>query len=146
MSKHDFTAAEFADRRARLRAALHDRDLDWLVVIHPVAIRWLTGSDAKSYQEFQCLFFSAEEAPLTVLTRAGEVAEFQDDALVDEVVGWGGGIAEDPIPHFTAWRKAGPGCRSASTPAYYLHPYHLLALREALGASLWPSPPPWSTT
>ncbi len=143
MSKHDFDTAEFAARRARLREALAEADLDWLVVIHPVAIRWLTGSDAKSYQEFQCLFFSAEEAPLTVLTRAGEVAEFRDDALVDEVVGWGGGIAEDPIPHFrTVAKRLGlPGARvGLDVPACYLHPYHLLALREALGASLVAEP------
>jgi len=143
MSKHDFTAAEFAERRRRLRAALAKADLDWLVVVHPVAIRWLTGSDAKSYQEFQCLFFSAEEAPLTVLTRAGEVAEFQDDALVDEVVGWGGGIAEDPIPHFTAVAKrlGLMGARvGLDVPAFYLHPHHYLALREVLGTSLVAEP------
>lgn len=143
MSKHDFAAAEFAGRRRRLRAALGERGLDWLVVIHPVAIRWLTGSDAKSYQEFQCIFFSAEEAPLVVLTRAGEVAEFLDDALVDEVVGWGGGIAEDPIPHFAALAKR-LGLMDArvglEVPACYLHPHHYLALREVLGTSLVAEP------
>ena len=143
MSRHDFTAAEFADRRRRLRAALRERNIDWLVVIHPVSIHWLTGSDAKSYQEFQCLFFSAEEAPLVVLARAGEVAELRDDALVDEVVGWGGGIAEDPIPHFTAVAKR-LGLMDAriglEVPAYYLHPHHYLALREVLGTSLVAEP------
>lgn len=143
MSRHDFTAAEFADRRRRLRAVLRERDIDWLVVIHPVSIHWLTGSDAKSYQEFQCLFFSAEEAPLVVLARAGEVAELHDDALVDEVVGWGGGIAEDPIKHFTAVAKR-LGLMDAriglEVPAYYLHPHHYLALREVLGTSLVAEP------
>lgn len=143
MSRHDFTAAEFADRRRRLRAALRERNIDWLVVVHPVSIHWLTGSDAKSYQEFQCLFFSAEEAPLVVLARAGEVAELRDDALVDEVVGWGGGIAEDPIPHFTAVAKR-LGLMDAriglEVPAYYLHPHHYLALREVLGTSLVAEP------
>ncbi len=143
MSRHDFTAAEFADRRRRLRAALRERNIDWLVVIHPVSIHWLTGSDAKSYQEFQCLFFSAEEAPLVVLARAGEVAELRDDALVDEVVGWGGGIAEDPIPHFTAVAKR-LGLMDAriglEVLAYYLHPHHYLALRDVLGTSLVAEP------
>lgn len=143
MSRHDFTAAEFADRRRRLRAALRERNIDWLVVIHPVSIHWLTGSDAKSYQEFQCLFFSAEEAPLVVLARAGEVAELRGDALVDEVAGWGGGIAEDPIPHFTAVAKR-LGLMDAriglEVPAYYLHPHHYLALREVLGTSLVAEP------
>ena len=143
MSRHDFTPGEFALRRKRLRAALRRLDLDWLVVVHPVAIHWLTGSDAKSYQEFQCLFLCTDEAPLVVLTRAGEVAEFLDDALVDEVVGWGGGIAEDPIPHFerVAKRLGLPGSRiGLEVPAYYLHPHHYLALRRILGTSLVAEP------
>ena len=44
MSKHDFTAAEFADRLSRVRAALAAEGLDWLVAVHPVSIHWLTGT------------------------------------------------------------------------------------------------------
>jgi len=55
MSRHDFTPAEFHDRLHRVRQALGERGLDWLLLCHPVSIHWLTGSDAKSYQEFQCL-------------------------------------------------------------------------------------------
>src|SRR6188768_3575246 len=98
MSKHDFTAGEFAERRSRLQAAMANAGLDWLVIFHPVSIHWLTGSDAKSYQEFQCLFVSAKPGPLVVLTREGEKNEFLDDALIDQVEPWGGGEIEDPIP------------------------------------------------
>src|SRR3546814_20982406 len=59
MSKHDFTPDEFADRRSRVRAAVAAAGLDWLVAFHPVSIHWLTGSDAQSYQEFQCLLIPA---------------------------------------------------------------------------------------
>ena len=100
MSKHDFSAEEFAGRRARVRAAIGAAGLDWLVAFHPVSIHWLTGSDAKSYQEFQCLLVPAKDGPLTVLTRQGEVDEYRDDALVDAIVGWGGGVEEDPIAAF----------------------------------------------
>ena len=54
------------------------RGLDWLVAIHPVSIHWLTGSDAKSYQEFQCLLVGARDEPLVVLTRAGRGARVRD--------------------------------------------------------------------
>ena len=64
MSKHDFSTEEFASRLARTRAAIADAGLDWLLVFHPVSIHWLTGSDAKSYQEFQCLFVAAADKPL----------------------------------------------------------------------------------
>jgi Xaa-Pro dipeptidase len=143
VSRHDFSAAEFALRRQRVRAALAAEALDWLVCFHPVSIHWLTGSDAKSYQEFQCLLVPAGPGPLVVLTRAGEVAEFQDDALVDEVVGWGGGIAEDPLPHFArlAERLAITAARvGIEVPAYYLHPHHYLGVRDILGGSLVAEP------
>src|SRR5690349_12749729 len=100
MSKHDFTAAEFAQRLARTRAAVAAEDLDWLVAVHPVSIHWLTGSDAKSYQEFQCLLVGARDEPLVVLTRNGEVHEFRADSRADEVYGFGGGENEDPIEAF----------------------------------------------
>src|SRR3954467_1398722 len=100
MSKLDFSTDEFALRRARTREAIAQAGLDWLLIVHPVSIHWLTGSDAKSYQEFQCLFFSARPRPVSILTRTGELNEFRDDALVDQVWAWGGGNTEDPVAAF----------------------------------------------
>jgi Xaa-Pro dipeptidase len=143
MSKHDFTAEEFSSRRSRVRDAIAAAGLDRLVIFHPVSIHWLTGSDAKSYQEFQCLLISAKPGPLVVLTREGERNEFQDDALVDEVWSWGGGKTEDPIPHFE--RLAGRlGLGQArvgmEVPAYYLHPHHYVQLKQLLGPALVAEP------
>src|SRR3546814_3337355 len=77
MSKHDFTPDEFADRRSRVRAAVAAAGLDWLVAFHPVSIHWLTGSDAKSYQEFQCLLIPAGPGPLTILRSEEHTSELQ---------------------------------------------------------------------
>jgi Xaa-Pro dipeptidase len=110
--------------------------LDWLVAIHPVSIHWLTGSDAKSYQEFQCLLVGAGDQPLIALVRAGEVNELVVDSLADEVVGWGGGIAEDPIAAFAALaeRLGVIGSRvGLEVPGYYLHPHHYVRLFDLLG-------------
>ncbi len=139
MSRHDFTATEFAERLARVRNEMAARDLDWLVAIHPASIHWLTGSDAKSYQEFQCLLVGPEGAPLVMLARQGEVHEFETDSLADEVHGFGGGENEDPVAAFArlARRHGLLGGRvGVEVPAYYLHPHHYLALREVLGAAL----------
>ena len=103
MAGADFTAAEFADRQARLRAALTAAGLDGLVVIHPAAIHWLTGSEAKSYQEFQCLLVSAVDGPVAALVRVGEVAELEAESIVPEVVGWGGGVAVDRSRRWPCW-------------------------------------------
>ena len=143
MSRHDFTADEFADRRLRARQAIGAAGLDWLVAFHPVSIHWLTGSDAKSYQEFQCLLIPAGDGPLTVLTREGEVNEYRDDALIDEVVGWGGGVTEDPVAAFAllARRFGLPGAHvGIEVPAYYLHPHHYMQLKDLLGAALVAEP------
>lgn len=139
MSKHDFTIEEFSSRRSRVREAMGQAGLDWLVLFHPVSIHWLTGSDAKSYQEFQCLLVSARPGPLSVLTRAGERDEFRDDALVDQIVGWGGGEIEDPIAAFERLARS-HGLLNArvgiEVPAYYLHPHHYVRLKQLLGESL----------
>jgi Xaa-Pro dipeptidase len=143
MSKHDFTREEFANRRLRVRQAISAVGLDWLIAFHPVSIHWLTGSDAKSYQEFQCLLIPAGGGPLTVLTREGEVNEYRDDALIDEVVGWGGGVIEDPVAAFASLaRRLGLlGARvGMEVPAYYLHPYHYGQLKDLLGAALVAEP------
>lgn len=143
MSKHDFSPEEFADRRARVRAVLVAQGLDWLVAIHPVSIHWLTGSDAKSYQEFQCLLISAKPGPVVVLTREGEKHEFLDDALVDEIHVHGGREPEDPVAAFAkvaeklGLLKARVGLE---VPGFYLHPHHYVALKALLGAALVAEP------
>lgn len=143
MSKHDFSAAEFAGRLRRTREAIGMAGLDWLVVIHPSHIHWLTGSDAKSYQEFQCLLVGARTEPLSVLTRNGEVHEFETDSLADEVAGYGGGENEDPIAAFAALadrhrlRAARVGLE---VPAFYLHPRHYADLKECLGDAVVAEP------
>jgi len=139
MSKQDFTAEEFALRREKTRAAISQAGLDWLVVFHPVSIHWLTGSDAKSYQEFQCLLISAKPGPICVLTRDGEKDEFLVDALVDRLETWGGGKNEDPIPAFErlAASLGLPNSRvGMEVPAYYLHPHHYVRMKKYFGPAL----------
>jgi len=143
MSKHDFSAEEFSNRRLRVRQALRAAGLDWLVVFHPVSIHWLTGSDAKSYQEFQCLLISAQPGPICVLTREGERNEFRDDALIDQLETWGGGEVEDPIAAFERLADSFKLRRSRvgiETPAYYLHPHHYVGIKAWLGDALAAEP------
>lgn len=143
MSKHDFSQSEFDARRARVREAIGQAGLDWLIVFHPVSIHWLTGSDAKSYQEFQCLLMSARPGPISVLTREGERSEFQDDALVDQLSTWGGGEAEDPVEAFERLLRS-LGVLNArvgiEVPAYYLHPHHYVRIKQLLGDQLVAEP------
>jgi Xaa-Pro dipeptidase len=143
MSKHDFSDEEFASRRARTRAAIGLAGLDWMLVFHPVSIRWLTGSDAKSYQEFQCLLISAAPGPVSILTREGERNEFQDDALVDQLWTFGGPEPEDPIDTFERLAQSLDLHRARvgmEVPAYYLHPHHYVRIKQILGDALIAEP------
>lgn len=138
MSRADFPADEFQHRVALVRQQMRARALNALIVIHPASIHWLTGSEAKSYQEFQCLIVGvSEDAPLVMLVRAGEVHETEIEARVNEVIGWGGGITEDPIAAFevVARRHGVLGTTTGiEVPGYYLHPYHYERLRDLIGA------------
>jgi Xaa-Pro dipeptidase len=143
MSKNDFPAEEFMARQARVRQAIAGAGLDWLLVLHPVSLHWLTGAEAKSFQTFQCLPLSAEPRPLVMFTRASERNEFLDDVLVDEVWGWGGGEPEDPIDAFSRLVDALGLCHARvglEVPAYYLHPHHYVRLKDMLGDALVAEP------
>ncbi|MBM3525148.1 MAG: aminopeptidase P family protein, partial [Alphaproteobacteria bacterium] len=143
MSRHDFTLEEFSDRWARTRSAIAGAGLDWLVMVHPASIHWLTGAETKSYQEFQCLLMSARPGPLVVLTRNGEVAEYRADSLATDVHGYGGGENEDPIAAFgrVAERHGLPGGRvGLEVPGFYLHAHHYGRLKALLGPALVAEP------
>jgi Xaa-Pro dipeptidase len=143
MSKHDFPIEEFSNRQSRVRAAMTEADLDWLMLIHPVSIHWLIGADGKSYQAFQCLLISAKPGPLVMFTRESERYEFEDDTLADEVVGWGGSEPADPVEVFQKLADR-LGLLKARTgmevPAYYLHPQHYVRLKAMFGDALVAEP------
>ena len=143
MSRHDFAPEEFADRLSRLRAAIGGAGLDWLLVLHPVSIRWVIGQDTKSYTVFQCLPVSAAPGPLVMFTRGTEASEFAADTMAEAVRSYGGGEPEDPMPAFRALldelgvrqRRVG-----MEVPGAYLHPAHDAALRAMLGPALVQAP------
>ena len=139
MSKDDFSAEEFATRHRRVRERMEREGIELLLVVHPTNIQYLIGSRTKSYQDFQVLLFTLEEAPLTVVTRLAEVTEFSRESLAQDIVGWGGREPEDPLDVFrrVMTSKGFVGRRvGLEVPAYYLHPRHYEGIKEILGASL----------
>lgn len=100
MSRFDFTPDEFADRRERAAAAMRQKEIDWLISINPRSIHWLTGCRAKSYQAFQCLFFSTTGAPPVYLARISERLEIEAEALAGDFRFWGAGGKTNPSAVF----------------------------------------------
>jgi Xaa-Pro dipeptidase len=143
MSKHDFTPAEFADRLARLRAAIGEARLDWLLVMHPVSIRWLIGQDTKSYTVFQCLPVSAKPLKLIMFTRGTERSEFAADTMAEELRTYGGGEPEDPMPAFARLLDelgVRRGRVGMEVPGGYLQPAHYVQVKAMLGGALTQEP------
>jgi Xaa-Pro dipeptidase len=143
MSKHDFEPKEFADRLAHTRKAVADANLDWLIIIHPVSMRWLIGQDNKSYTAFQCLPVAAKGGKLMVFTRDMERNEFEADSMADEVRSYNGREPEDPMTAFAKFadeldlRNARVGIE---VPSFYLNPHHYLRLKDILGSALIAEP------
>ncbi len=139
MSKNDFTAEEFATRQHRVRTKMEELGLDLLLVFHPVNIQYLIGSRAKSYQEFQVLFFTLEESPLTIMMRLAEVPELTDLSLAEDVRGWGGREPEDPVDVFAAIMKEKNFLSrriGLEVPEFYMHPYNYERIKTILGDAL----------
>lgn len=143
MSKHDFTPAEFGDRLTRLRGAIGGAGLDWLLVLHPVSIRWLIGQDTKSYTVFQCLPVSAKPGKLIIFTRGTERIEFAADTMADELRCYNGAEPEDPMQAFSALLdELGIGSTRVGmeVPGGYLQPGHYVRLKAMLGDALVQEP------
>lgn len=143
MSKHDFTPAEFADRLARTRKAIADAGLDWLILTHPVSIRWLIGQDNKSYTTFQCLPVSATDSKLVVFSRGMDVNEFMAESMVEDVRAYNGREPEDAMAAFSAFADD-LGLKSKrvglEVPGVYLSAAHYLGLKSILGDALVAEP------
>lgn len=143
MSKQDFPETEFRDRQQRVRGAIAEAGLDWLLVINPVSLHWLIGSDTKGYTSFQCLPLSAKPGRLVMFARETDRNELEDDTLADEVRGWNGREPEDPMEAFA--RLVGDlGLRNArvgmEVPSWYLHPHHYQRIKAMLGDALIAEP------
>lgn len=143
MSKHDFTANEFAQRTAHARTAISAAGLNFLLVIHPVSMRWLIGQDTKSYTIFQTLLVSAKPGPLVLFTRGTDRAELEADSLADEIITYGGGEPADPMAHFAEFAKA-RGLLNArvgmEVPGFYLSVPQYLSVKKILGNALVAEP------
>src|SRR5258708_5354317 len=143
MSKLDFTKEEFAARLARTRDAMEKSGLDWLLLIHPVSIRWLLGRDTRSYTAFQCLPVWVKPGRLEIFRREMERNELEADSMADAVRSYNGREPEDPMEAFAKFADE-LGLKSArvgmEVPSYYLNPHHYLKLNDILGSALVAEP------
>ena len=100
MSLH-FTPAEFDARRARLSAALAERDLDGLLLFSQNSMYWLTGYDSFGFCFFQCLYVGADGRS-ALLTRSADLRQAQRTSTLSDIRVWRDGAAAEPARDLAA--------------------------------------------
>ena len=84
-----FTAAEYAERLARTRAAMEARGIELLIVSDPSNMHWLTGYDGWSFYVHQAVIVPPDGEPIWY-GRAQDAAGAQRTAWLDDasIVGY----------------------------------------------------------
>ncbi len=91
-----FSRDEFAGRVAAARAALAADGLEAIVLFAQESLYYLTGFDTNGYVFFQCAVLSAEETPITLLTRRPDLLSAKLTSTIEDVRVWYDAEGVDP--------------------------------------------------
>ena len=90
-----FESGEYANRAARLKAAMGTAGLDGLLLFKPESHYWLTGYDTFGYCFFQCLVVTAD-GRMVLLTRSADLRQAQHTSTIEDIRVWIDGEAATP--------------------------------------------------
>lgn len=91
-----FECGEFERRLTNARAALRERDIAALLVFAPESQYYLTGFDTSGYVFFQCLVLTADDGPVTLLTRRPDLQQARHTSIIEDVRVWYDAVGADP--------------------------------------------------
>ncbi|MEO1192973.1 MAG: Xaa-Pro peptidase family protein [Pseudomonadota bacterium] len=91
-----FERAEFAGRIAAARRRLAEAELSALLVFGQESHYYLTGFDTGGFVFFQCLVVTADETPLTLLTRRPDKEQARLTSVIEDVRLWYDAEGKDP--------------------------------------------------
>jgi Xaa-Pro dipeptidase len=91
-----FERAEFDDRLAAARAALRRDDLAAILVFAQESLFYLTGFDTTGFVFFQCAVLTADEAPITLLTRRPDLEQARRTSTITDIRLWYDKEGADP--------------------------------------------------
>lgn len=91
-----FERSELAARIAAARASLKRERLDALIVTAQESHYYLTGFDTSGFVFFQAAVLTADETPLTLLTRRPDLEQARRTSTIDDVRLWYDGEGADP--------------------------------------------------
>jgi Xaa-Pro dipeptidase len=83
-----FERREFAERMARARAALREADLAALLIFAQESHYYLTGFDSAGFVFFQCAILTADDRPITLLTRRPDLEQARRTSIIEDIRIW----------------------------------------------------------
>ncbi|MEQ1616188.1 MAG: Xaa-Pro peptidase family protein [Hyphomicrobiaceae bacterium] len=91
-----FERSEFDSRIAAARSALRREDLAAVLLFAPESHYYLTGYDTSGFVFFQCMVLTADENPITLLTRRPDLEQARRTSIVEDVRIWYDRQGDDP--------------------------------------------------
>ena len=83
-----FTRQEHDERIAKARDALRERGLSALLIFAQESNFYLTGYDTGGYVFFQCCVLTADDQPITLLTRRPDLQQARETSIIPDVRVW----------------------------------------------------------
>jgi Xaa-Pro dipeptidase len=135
-----FDQVELDDRIARARLATRNAGFDALLLFSQESLNYLSGYDTTGYVFFQCAVLTADETPITLLTRRPDVAQARDSSTIEDIRVWYNAVDADPAGELRAilMEKKLKGSRiGIELDGYGLTAANYLTLARALEGFCW---------
>jgi Xaa-Pro dipeptidase len=91
-----FSRAELMGRISRAKGLLSDCGLDAILCFSQESDYYLTGYDTSGYVFFQCLILTADEQPVTLLTRRPDLEQARHTSIIEDIRVWYDSEQADP--------------------------------------------------
>jgi Xaa-Pro dipeptidase len=91
-----FDRSEFEARVAKARSALKRENLAAVLLFAQESLYYLTGFDTSGFVFFQCAVLTADEAPITLLTRRPDLEQARRTSTIEDIRLWYDREGADP--------------------------------------------------
>lgn len=91
-----FEVGEFREREAHARAALKREGLDAILLFAQESHYYLTGFDTSGFVFFQCAVLTADDTPITLLTRRPDLEQARQTSTIEDIRLWYDAEGADP--------------------------------------------------
>ena len=97
-----FTADELKGRIAKAKGLLSDNGLDAILCFSQESDYYLTGYDTSGFVFFQCLILTADDQPVTLLTRRPDLEQARHSSIIEDIRVWYDTEEADPTEDLQA--------------------------------------------